>query len=103
MRLRRPAAAGCPAFLFWPGSLPYFRCNLPPASPLQFIWQGSFQGIGGERVSIFLFLFIVLFLAWLFAWAIFHLAGGALHVLLIVAVIALIWHFVKGARRGATA
>ena len=47
---------------------------------------------------MFLILFIVLLLAWIFSWAIFHIAGGALHILLIVAVISLIWHFVRGGR-----
>ncbi len=45
---------------------------------------------------IFLILFIVLLLAWIFSWAIFHVAGGLLHILLIVAVISLILHFVRG-------
>jgi len=45
---------------------------------------------------IFLILFVVLLLAWIFSFAIFHVAGGLLHILLIVAVIALILHFVRG-------
>ena len=45
---------------------------------------------------IFLVLFIVLLLAWIFSWAIFHVAGGLLHILLIIAVISLILHFVRG-------
>jgi hypothetical protein len=45
---------------------------------------------------IFLVLFVVLLLAWIFSWAIFHVAGGLLHILLIVAVISLILHFVRG-------
>ncbi|MGZ4818413.1 MAG: lmo0937 family membrane protein [Terriglobales bacterium] len=45
---------------------------------------------------IFLILFVVLILAWIFSWAIFHIAGGLLHILLIVAVISLILHFVRG-------
>ncbi|MGZ4834044.1 MAG: DUF5670 family protein [Terriglobales bacterium] len=45
---------------------------------------------------IFLILFVVLILAWIFSWAIFHIAGGLLHILLIVAVFSLILHFVRG-------
>ncbi len=45
---------------------------------------------------IFLILFVVLLLAWIFSWAVFHVAGGLLHILLIVAVISLIIHFVRG-------
>jgi hypothetical protein len=47
---------------------------------------------------LFLIVFVILFLAWIFSWAIFHVAGAALHVLLIVAVISLIWHFVRPKR-----
>ena len=45
---------------------------------------------------MFLILFIVLLIAWLFGWVMFHLAGGLIHLLLIVAVICLIVHFVRG-------
>jgi hypothetical protein len=46
--------------------------------------------------SIFLMLFFVLGICWLLAWAAFHVAGGAIHLLLIVAVISLIIHLVRG-------
>ena len=46
--------------------------------------------------SIFLMLFLVLGICWLVAWAAFHVAGGAIHLLLILAVIFLIVHFVRG-------
>ena len=45
---------------------------------------------------MFLVLFTVLLVAWLFGWAAFHVAGGLIHLLLIVAVISLIVHFVRG-------
>jgi len=45
---------------------------------------------------MFLILFTVLLLAWLLGWGAFHVAGGLIHLLLIVAVIALILHFVRG-------
>jgi len=48
---------------------------------------------------MFLILFIVLAVAWLLGWAAFHVAGGLIHLLLIVAVISLAVHFVR--RRGA--
>jgi hypothetical protein len=47
---------------------------------------------------IFLILFVVLLLAWIFSWAVFHIAGGLLHILLIVSVVSLILHFVRGRR-----
>jgi hypothetical protein len=46
----------------------------------------------------FLFLFFVLVVVWLLAWAAFHMAGGAVHLLLIIAVISLIVHFFRGRR-----
>jgi hypothetical protein len=45
---------------------------------------------------LFLILFFVLIGAWLILWAAFHIAGGLIHILLIVAVIALILHLVRG-------
>ncbi len=44
----------------------------------------------------FVFLFFVLVAVWLTAWAAFHVAGGAIHLLLIIAVISLLIHFVRG-------
>ncbi len=50
-------------------------------------------------MSIFTILFVVLLLAWILGWGVFHVASGLIHLLLIVAVIALILHFVRGAAR----
>lgn len=47
---------------------------------------------------IFLVIFVVLLVGWLLAWAAFHVAGGMVHLLLIIAVISLILHFVRGRR-----
>jgi hypothetical protein len=47
---------------------------------------------------MFLILFLVLLVAWLLGWFAFHVAGGLIHLLLIVAIIALILHFVRGRR-----
>ena len=46
--------------------------------------------------SSFLILFIVLLVAWVLGWIVFHVAGGLIHLLLVVAVISLIVHFVRG-------
>jgi hypothetical protein len=46
--------------------------------------------------SLFLVLFIVLFVAWIVGWFAFHVAGGLIHLLLIVAFISLIVHFARG-------
>jgi hypothetical protein len=50
------------------------------------------------EVVMLLILCLVLFLAWLLGWGAFHVAGGLIHLLLIVAVIALIVHFARGRR-----
>jgi len=47
---------------------------------------------------MFMALFIVLLVAWLLGWGAFHVAGGLIHLLLIVAVISLIVHFMRGRR-----
>jgi uncharacterized protein DUF5670 len=47
-------------------------------------------------LSSWLILFIVLSVAWVFGWLVFHVAGGLLHLLLVVAVISLIVHFARG-------
>jgi len=46
--------------------------------------------------SVFLVLFIVLFAVWVLGWFTFHVAGGLIHLLLLVAVISLIVHFARG-------
>ena len=53
----------------------------------------------GGNMSIFTILFIVLLAAWILGWGVFHVASGLIHLLLIVAIIALILHFVRGATR----
>ena len=47
---------------------------------------------------MFLVLFFILLVLWLLGFAAFHVAGGLIHLLLIVAVISLIVHFVSGRR-----
>lgn len=46
-------------------------------------------------MSIFMILFLVLLVAWLLGIGIFQVAGGFIHILLIVAVISPIVHFVR--------
>jgi len=44
---------------------------------------------------MFLFLFVILLVFWLLGFIAFHVAGGLIHLLLIIAVISLIVHFVR--------
>jgi hypothetical protein len=50
-------------------------------------------------MSLFTILFMVLLLAWILGWGVFHVASAAIHILLVVAIIALILHFVRGTAR----
>ena len=49
-------------------------------------------------MSIFSILFVILLVAWLLGLSVFHVAGGLIHILLVVAVILLVLHFVRGSR-----
>ncbi len=45
---------------------------------------------------MFLVLFVVLLVMWILGFAAFHVAGGLIHLLLLIAVVSLIVHFVRG-------
>lgn len=49
-------------------------------------------------MSIWTILFVVLLIAWIGGLSVFHVAGGLIHLLLVLAVISLILHFVLGKR-----
>jgi hypothetical protein len=49
-------------------------------------------------MSIFSILFVILIVAWLLGLSVFHVAGGLIHILLVVAVILLALHFLRGSR-----
>ncbi len=46
---------------------------------------------------MFLALFVILLLAWILGFVAFHVASGLIHLLLILAVISIIIHLVRGA------
>lgn len=46
-----------------------------------------------------LLLAIILGLAWIFGFTVYHVASGAIHLLLLLAVISIVVHFVRGTRR----
>jgi hypothetical protein len=39
---------------------------------------------------------LVLVVLWVLGFIVFHVAAGAIHLLLFIAVVAVIWHFVRG-------
>ena len=47
---------------------------------------------------MFLFIFLILLVLWLLGFFAFHVTAGLFHLLLILAVVALIVHFVRGPR-----
>ena len=47
---------------------------------------------------MFIGLAVVLVLAWILGFGVFHVAGTLIHLLLIVAVISILWHFIQGRR-----
>jgi hypothetical protein len=47
---------------------------------------------------MFLLIFFILLVLWLLGFTMFHVASALIHLLLIVAVISLILHFVRGRR-----
>jgi len=48
--------------------------------------------------TVFLLLFVILLVMWLLGFAAFHVAGGLVHLLLIIAFIALVAHFFQSRR-----
>jgi len=70
-----------------------FRARTVPT-----VYRGNaFQGRIGQ-MSIWTVLFVILLIAWLGGFTVFHVAGGLIHLLLVFAVISLILHFVLGTR-----
>jgi hypothetical protein len=53
------------------------------------------------RDFLFLILFFMLLGVWMVSWLAFHVAGGMIHLLLILAVIMLVIHLFSGGRRAA--
>jgi Family of unknown function (DUF5670) len=53
---------------------------------------------GQILMSIWTILFVVLLIAWIGGFTVFHVAGGLIHLLLLFAVLSLILHFVMGRR-----
>jgi hypothetical protein len=50
-----------------------------------------------RAMSIWTILFVILLVAWIGGFTVFHVAGGLIHLLLVLAVISLVLHFVTGA------
>ena len=51
-----------------------------------------------EENKMLMAIFAVLLIMWLLGFTVFHVASGVIHLLLILAVISLVMHFVQGRR-----
>jgi Family of unknown function (DUF5670) len=49
-------------------------------------------------MSIWMIAFVILLFAWVGGFVMFHVAGGLIHLLLVVAVISLVLHFLTGSK-----
>jgi len=49
-------------------------------------------------MSIWTILFVVLLIAWIGGFTVFHVAGALIHLLLILALVSLVMHFLMGRR-----
>ena len=58
------------------------------------ILRGPLQAL--EETIMLLTIFAILVVLWLLGFTVFHVASGLIHLLLILAVIALVVHFVRG-------
>jgi bacteriorhodopsin len=60
------------------------------------ITRGANAREPSKEISMFLTLFVILMVMWLLGFFAFHVAGGLIHILLIVAVISLVAHLFMG-------
>jgi hypothetical protein len=45
-----------------------------------------------------IWLAVILLVAWLLGWGVFHVAGGLIHLLLVVALVVFLFNFISGRR-----
>jgi uncharacterized membrane protein YtjA (UPF0391 family) len=51
-----------------------------------------------EGFSMLVWLAVILIIAWLLGWGVFHVAGGLIHILLVIAVIVFLVNLISGRR-----
>lgn len=87
---------GCPWVRFkGPGPYGFSHRMLIPLPDL--LPQPSLVAYGSMKpmAFIFLVLFVLLFVVWFFSFVVFHIASGLIHILLVLAIISIIVHFVR--------
>jgi len=60
-----------------------------------------FAGTGKEE-TMFIVLAVILALAWVFGFTVYHVASAGIHLLLLLAIVSIVVHFVRGARTRVT-
>ncbi|HYC32395.1 MAG TPA: lmo0937 family membrane protein [Gemmatimonadales bacterium] len=80
---RRHAARGARHGPGCPGGLP---CSVP--------WRYR----TAQREASMIWLAVLLVVAWLLGWGVFHVAGGLIHLLLVIAVVVFLINFISGRR-----
>jgi uncharacterized membrane protein YtjA (UPF0391 family) len=51
-----------------------------------------------EEWHMLVWLAVILLVAWLLGWGVFHVAGGLIHILLVIAVVVFLINFISGRR-----
>jgi len=64
---------------------------------MKLVRYGSVARINEDRLML-LTIAIILLILWALGFFAFHVAGGLIHILLIIGIIVLIWNFVAGRR-----
>ena len=63
--------------------------------------EASRESLIGRSNPMLFALAAILVVAWLLGFSVFHVAGGLIHLLLVLAVIVIAWHFIGGRRTSA--
>jgi hypothetical protein len=58
-------------------------------------------GLNVKEISMFITLFVILLVMWLLGLFAFHVTGGLIHLLLVIALISLVVHFFRGGHSAA--
>jgi Family of unknown function (DUF5670) len=60
-----------------------------PEGEVALLWEGF---------SMLVWLAVILLVAWLLGWGVFHVAGGLIHLLLVIALVVFLINFITGRR-----
>jgi hypothetical protein len=60
--------------------------------------EGQEPALLPEGFSMLVWLAVILLVAWLLGWGVFNVAGGLIHLLLVIAVIVFLINFISGRR-----